>query len=150
MKKIVLVSIAVIFSLSFVSAQNPERMRNQHRDFHRQEIRKFAQLDLSEEQNDQIKSLRLEFSSNTLDLRNELRELNAHYRTLMSGSNQDLGKIDSNIEKRQDLRASIAKEKARLQLEIRKVLTEEQRIIMDSHRKGRPGHGPHRGINRLG
>ena len=61
-----------------------------------------------------MKDLKLEFAKNTLDSKNELRELTAEYRTLMSGDNQDLKAIDKNIENRQQVKTVIMKEKSRL------------------------------------
>ena len=134
MKKLVIITTALFLSFSILSGQQGKVERRGQNNGKHHKAHMHA-LNLSDEQKENIRELRLEFSKNTLDQRNEIRELNAKYKTLISGENQNLGEIDQNIEKRQALKTSLMKEKVRLNMDIRKILSEEQKIILDT----RPG-----------
>jgi Spy/CpxP family protein refolding chaperone len=139
MKKLVLFTAAIFLSFSILSAQQG-RSDNRRQNLQVHHKLHMNALNLNDDQKENIKDLRLEFSKKTLNERNELRELSARYRTLTSGENLNLDAIDKNIEKRQALKTELMKQKARLNLEIRKLLTEEQRIKLDS--RPHKGQGP--------
>lgn len=146
MKKLALLSAAFLLSISLISAQPGKGIKDGNK-YPNQHKTSLQSLNLNGDQKESIRDLRLDFSKNTLDTKNELRELSSKYRTLTSGENQNLDQIDKNIEQRQELRTKLMKEKVRMQMDVRKVLTEDQRIILDSKQGMKQGHkamGPKR------
>ncbi|MEN8248578.1 MAG: Spy/CpxP family protein refolding chaperone [Bacteroidota bacterium] len=106
-------------------------------------------LDLTEDQQTQIKDLHLKVQKETLSLRNKLNENMAKLRTLQTSDAPDMKAINKLIDQNAGIRAEMAKLRAATHQEVRKVLTEEQRVIFDSNRgprngfnKGRGGQGP--------
>lgn len=100
----------------------------------------WAPVDLTEQQQEQIKQIRLKHQKEINDLSNELAEKMAAYRTLMQQDKADMKNIESNIDQRTALMAGMMKKRAAMHQEIRSVLTEEQRLLWDSGRKiDRPG-----------
>lgn len=66
-------------------------------------------------------------------LRNELGELKARQKTLMTAEKPDSRDIEKNIEKMGALKVKMEKIQARHRLEMRGQLTEEQRLLFDIH-----------------
>ena len=132
MRKAILFTTALIFSLSILSAQP----RNGKGDFRSQgqnfEGRSQMALNLTDEQEEAIKESRLQHAKKTLKIKNELGVLAAERRGLSTGDNQDLNDIDKNIDKMQELRSGLMKMNARHRLEVRDVLTDEQKIMFDT------------------
>ncbi len=93
----------------------------------------------TEEQQEQIKALRLETAKEIKPLKNELNELRAHQQTLTTADKANLKAINSNIDKMAEIKASIEKIMAKQHQAIRSLLTEEQLIKFDSM-KGKMGH----------
>ena len=89
-------------------------------------------LNLSEDQQLQMKSMRLKMQQEMLPIRNKMGENRAKLRTLSTVENADMKAINKLIDANSQLIANMAKLKAANQQEIRKVLTEEQRIMFDS------------------
>jgi Spy/CpxP family protein refolding chaperone len=67
----------------------------------------------------------------------------AHHRTLVTAEKTDIAAINASIEKMGALKISLEKAEAAQQQEIRKLLTEEQRIKMDKNPRNRMGGGDH-------
>jgi Spy/CpxP family protein refolding chaperone len=108
--------------------------------------------DLTEEQKDQIYELRRGFLEYSLEKRGQMKVLHSEYKLLMVSDTKDLTAIDKNIEERSALRADMMKEKTRLQLDIRELLSEEQQVFFDNRmltpgrmgKQGPRGRGPGR------
>ncbi len=88
---------------------------------------------LTDDQKQKIEQFNLTFDKNTLQTRNQIREKEAHLRTLMTQDNPDQGQIDKLIEDIGSLRTSIRKERVSTDLKIRGLLTDDQKVIFDSH-----------------
>lgn len=99
--------------------------------------------DLTQEQEDQINVLKTQHLKTTLALKNELNEKEARYVTLMTAEKPDMNAINKLIDEIALLKGKIMKEKASHQQEIRKVLTEDQRVLFDQNLtlKGNFGEG---------
>ena len=94
----------------------------------------FANIpDLSEEQQKKIKKLRTVHIKKMLPLRNELREKEARLQTLRTAEKPDMNAINTQIESIGAVKIQIAKEREAHRQEIRKILTEEQRLQFDMH-----------------
>jgi Spy/CpxP family protein refolding chaperone len=108
-------------------------------------------LDLTEEQQEQMKALRLEHYKEMKPLKNQMAELKAREKTLMSEENVDMKAINSVIDGETELLNKIKKLQAGHRLAVRDILTEEQLMKLEQgmnfrgHRRGgwgsRPGTG---------
>lgn len=87
---------------------------------------------LSEEQRGAMKEIRLKHMEATTPLRNELNELRASKKSLMASKGPDKGKINSVIDRITQINGQLLKERTAQQLEVRGLLTDEQRIRMDA------------------
>ena len=92
---------------------------------------------LTEEQKGKMKALRLDMQKSKLPIENELREKKARMRTLSTADNPDMKAINKLIEEMGDLKVKLGKLKASHHQEVRKQLTEEQRVFFDSHSQQR-------------
>jgi Spy/CpxP family protein refolding chaperone len=92
-----------------------------------------AYLELSDEQKTSIEALKLTHQKKMLPLKNELNEKKARMKTLQTAETPDMKAINSLIDEMGAIKTKIAKEKATQHQDIRKLLTEEQRIKFDLH-----------------
>ena len=98
---------------------------------------------LTSKQKEAIKAIRVKTEKETKPLHDQLSELMAHHRTLVTAEKSDMAAINASIEKMGDLKISLEKTEAAQQQEIRKLLTEEQRIKMDKNPRNRMDGGDH-------
>ncbi|BAX79949.1 periplasmic heavy metal sensor [Labilibaculum antarcticum] len=87
-------------------------------------------IEFSDQQKEQIKESKIEFAKATKDLKNELNELRAHQKTLMSAEKPDLKAIYSNIDKASALKSQLRKEQIAMKLDVKSVLTDDQKVMM--------------------
>jgi Spy/CpxP family protein refolding chaperone len=87
-------------------------------------------IEFSDQQKEQIKESKIEFAKATKDLKNELNELRAHQKTLMSAEKPDLKAIYSNIDKASALKSQLRKEQIAMKLDVKLVLTDDQKVMM--------------------
>lgn len=93
--------------------------------------------DLTEKQKTEIKAIRAE-SRKTMEPRNkELRELRNKISELKRAENPDQTQINRLIDKSAQIQAEIKKAKTDAQLKTRKVLTAEQRKVLDAKQENR-------------
>ncbi len=96
--------------------------------------------DLSEEQEAEIKSLRMKQIERNTGHRNTMDELRARKRSLTTEAEPDMNAVNDVIDKMTELRNTQMKENVNHRQAIRELLTEEQRVIFDS-RAGRAQQG---------
>ncbi len=104
--------------------------------------------DITEEQKEQIKGLKTDHMKEVLPLRNQVQEKQAHLQTISTGENVNLEKVNKTIEEISALKMNMAKKRAAHRQEIRKVLTEDQRVIFDSFRMKKGKHHGFDGRNK--
>ena len=97
-------------------------------------------LNLTDAQKDAFKESRLAMQKQIQPLRNELGEVKAHQKTLMTAEKTDLSAINKNIEKIGAIRVEMAKIQAKCHLDMRAQLTDDQKLKFDLM-KGKMGHG---------
>jgi len=88
------------------------------------------------EQLSKIQKLKLEFEKETLPLRQKIQTLNLEMRTLTS-EGADQGKLEAKIEEIGKIRIEIQKKALAHHQEIRKLLTDEQKVYFDQRCLGR-------------
>lgn len=102
---------------------------------------------LTDEQKEQIKAIRLNGQKEALPLRNELMEKKARLRTLTTSEDYNENSVNNTIDDISELEASLMKLRQNHRQEVREILTEEQRIVFDSasQRGKRKGNNDQRG-----
>lgn len=91
-------------------------------------------LDLTEEQQDQIKQLHLAFIKDVQPLRDEVKINRLKINTLMKNDDPDMQQIVSLVEADGKLLTQIQVKSIRHRIDVRNLLTDEQKIIFDAHR----------------
>ena len=135
MKRLVKVATALTLMFMVVNVANAQQgQRNGYRQGagSGQEMALKQGLNLTEDQQAQMKSLRLKLQKEMLPLRNQIGENKARFRTLSTAENADMKAINKLIDGNGQLTASMAKLQAANHQAVRKLLTEEQRTIFDS------------------
>ncbi len=102
----------------------------------------FAFLQLSEEQQNKIDALRVEFMAKNLPLKNQLGEMRAKMKSLQTGDNQNLKDISNLIDDMSAVQAQIRKNAAAHRLDVRALLTDDQKVLFDAHQGQRGRRGP--------
>lgn len=137
-KKLAIVLLAltpVMVVFAFAQRQGPD-INDRPRHFNRGEMMMQVLPDLTDEQKEKIKELRLGLMKEALPIRNQIAENWAKLKTISTADPVDMKAIDKLIDENSILQASLKKEKAANHQEVRKLLTDEQRIVFDS-RAGR-------------
>jgi Spy/CpxP family protein refolding chaperone len=93
---------------------------------------------LSEEQQAKIKELRLANLEKMTQNRNQIAELEAKKRSLMTEKNPNQREIEKVIDGISALRGQQMKQMTDMQLKVRSMLTDEQRIIFDARNQNNP------------
>ncbi len=102
-------------------------------------------LNLTDAQKESFKKTTIAVQKELQPLRNQLGEMEAHQRTLVTAEKPDLGAINKNIEKIGALRVEMAKIQTKHRVEMRAQLTDEQRLKFDmQHEKMKLKRGPER------
>ncbi|MBN2595724.1 hypothetical protein [Labilibaculum sp.] len=138
------IAVIGVVGLLMCTGLNLNAQRNMHlnKDFHKG-------TGYSDQQKEQIKKSKIEFAKATKDLKNELNELRARQNTLMSADKPDLKAIYANIDKASDLKNRLKKEQFAVKMNVKSVLTDEQKEMMldcpmgkQGLRQGRKGRMP--------
>jgi Spy/CpxP family protein refolding chaperone len=144
-KQIILLALAVVFSMPLLAQQRPMQERAR-----RLAERPDREAFLTEQQKEQVKALRMEHQKNVTPLQNELKELRARQNSLMSVDSPDRGAINGVLENINSIQGQLQKMSVEQRLAFRELLTEEQRIKIDAMkakgpRRGERGERPFRG-----
>jgi Spy/CpxP family protein refolding chaperone len=90
------------------------------------------ELKLTDQQKNDIKKISLNTKKTIMPLRNLLIEKKAHLRTLSVAEKANIEEINQTIDEISAINAQIMKKREATKQEIRKLLTEEQRLNFDS------------------
>jgi Spy/CpxP family protein refolding chaperone len=132
-----------------VSAQQRNRMQNnakgdcQGQMMNRTDMqgqnqqRMITQLNLTDEQRAKVEEIHLNVQKGMIPLRNNIQEKNAQLRTLKMSDDYDELAVNALIEEIGELRTAMMAMRTGHQQQVRKVLTEEQRIKFDTMRQQR-------------
>ena len=137
MKKIdenfkLLVAIIVVLGLSLsVMAQPQQRGQMQHQSMMAHSGYQF--LDLTEDQEDQINHIHLAHMKDVQPLKDEVKINRAKVNALLNNDDPDMKKIVSLVETDGKLLTQIQVKSIEQKINVRSLLTEEQKIIFDAH-----------------
>jgi Spy/CpxP family protein refolding chaperone len=134
----------IMFISIDLSAQRPGRGMNQQRGICQN------LPDLTEKQQEEIKDLRLQMQEKSTSHRAKMDELRAKKRSLSLEENPNMNAINSVIDEMSAKQTQHIKDVEQHRQDIRKLLTDEQRVVFDSRPrrgprgggKGRPGLNP--------
>jgi Spy/CpxP family protein refolding chaperone len=104
---------------------------------------RLAWLELSETQKEEITSLRTQHYKEITSMRNQMAELKARERTLLSEESVDMKAVEQNIDEQTALMNSMKKLQTKHQLAIKEVLTDEQVMKLQQRRHFARGDGFH-------
>jgi len=91
-------------------------------------------LDLTEDQQEQVKALKIAHMKEVQPLKDQLLENKAHQKTLINADEPDINSVYKNIDKATKLQNEIAKLGADFQLKFKSLLTDEQKVMYQSGR----------------
>ena len=97
--------------------------------------------DLTPEQKKQIYVLKQKLIKETLPIKNQIEEKQAHLKTISTGDNVDMVAVNKTIDEIAVLKADIQKKKMQFRQDVRKLLTEDQKLMFDIHCCGGNGDG---------
>lgn len=129
----------------------------------RAERKQETMIQLTDAQKEELKAAKVEFAKATLDVKNELNELKAYQRTLMSAENLNEKKVFENIDKMTALKKQLMEERIDMRLATSGLLDEDQRMHREmrgdrskmrtphmNHRKGSMQKGDRKGLAERG
>ena len=96
---------------------------------------------LTEKQKESFKTIRTNFMKEVTPLKDQLKELKLHEKTLMDADQPDINAINTNIDKMSALQNKMAKIRAKARIEMSAQLTGEQKMNIKSmkNRHGQQG-----------
>ncbi|WP_282015888.1 Spy/CpxP family protein refolding chaperone [Marinifilum flexuosum] len=149
MKRSVIVGMICMFVVAGMSNLYAQQNRGQ-RGQRSEQCRKGMRCNLSDSQKEQMKEVRTKYAKQTLDIKNELNELQAKQQTLVSAEKPNQSQVYANIDKMTALKKELHLQKLDMRMEMRSFLTEEQLLRADArpnHRKGmKQGRGGKKGM----
>jgi len=92
--------------------------------------------DLTDEQAEQIKELRLAHYKEVQPLRDQMSELVIKHWNLMRAENVDTKVINASIDEKTNVMNKLMKKQAEFQKEFRNLLTDEQKMVLDNSGRG--------------
>lgn len=142
--KIILPFAAMLLMVTSAFAQMPE-MKPEHKEKGhecRSQREHMMIPDLTDQQREQMKSMRTEHMKEMQSIRNQMMEKKARLQTLSTADKVNMTEINKVIDDIGKMRTQMMKMREQHRQTIRKMLTEEQRVFFDSHQ---PMHheGPH-------
>jgi len=96
---------------------------------------------LTEKQKESFKTIRTGYMKEVTPLKDQLKELKLHEKTLMNADQPDINAINVNIDKMSALQNKIAKISAKMKVEMFSQLTSEQKMNMKSMKNRQGRHG---------
>jgi len=127
-KELAVVSIFLVIGISSLNAQ-PARQFN----------RKGCKANFSDEQKVQMQEVRIKHASATKDLRNELNELKAHQKTLITADQPNKSEVYANIDKMTAVKKQLMQDRFNMRLEVQSFLTDDQKVMMADRPFGKQG-----------
>jgi len=137
MKNLLRIVFSIAILLIVIGTAEAQPKKEQTRDHGAREGRRMPMavgLNLTEEQQSKMKSLRLQLQKEMLPIKNEIGENSAKIRSLSTLDNVDLKAINKILDADGALKTNIAKLLMSNRQQVRNILNEEQRIIFDTQK----------------
>ncbi len=87
--------------------------------------------DLTETQKTKLTEMRAANMKEMLPLKNELQEKKAHLNTISTGDNVNMNDVNKTLDEMGAIKTNMAKKRAAHRQEVRKILTDDQRVFFD-------------------
>ncbi len=130
--------------ITAVNAQNRQGGRGQgNLGFGEGNGDQYAKLELTEEQETEMTSLRTGHYKEITPLKNKTAELKARERTLLSEESVDMKAVNKTIDEQTDLMNSMRKLQVEHQLAVKNILTDEQVMKLQQRRQFAKRNGMH-------
>lgn len=126
---VVIASLLITLSAD-VYAQRPNQGA---KNTNRKPQKEYAIPDLTDAQKEQIKELQTANMKVVTPLKNQLQEKKAHLNTLRSSEKPNMNEIDKTIDEITGLTGKMMKQRERFIQDVRKILTDEQRVHFDAN-----------------
>lgn len=147
-RTVMLIAIAIFMGTS-INAQNPngrgtgQNGRGMGPNGQGDGTRMKQMLDLTDEQEEEINTLKLEHYKIMKPFKAEMGELKAKKKNLLSQDAVDVKAVNRVIDQQTELSNKMQKNQVKHTLAFREILTEEQQMLLDQKRRhaGRTGHG---------
>ncbi len=134
---VMLASLLIVFSALNLTAQNKRgnkgHMKGDKPRMEQQDSKRQGIPNLTEEQRDKIKEIRISFKQTSQELTNKLKELEAKLHSLKTTEKPDMKAIYAQIDKISGVKVKIEKKRADMEQDIRKLLNKEQKLFFDNH-----------------
>jgi len=104
---------------------------------------RFEELDLTQEQKDQLKSLRTESQKKMIQLKADMQIAHVELKALLIQKNPNQGSVDKVVSKLSSAQAKMTENRVRQKLAVNKILTGEQLQKLEEMPKGRRYRGRH-------
>lgn len=139
-----------LFTINIEAQERAKRQRRQNGPRFEQEQRQQREPreprgpkipNLTEEQQEQIKAFRLDHAKTTLPIRNQVNELEAKLKTLTSADELNKNEVGRVIDNLSDLKAELMKQRVAHMEDVKSVLTEEQKVVLNNQISRRPQRG---------
>jgi len=131
--------------ITAVNAQNRQGGRGQgYNGSEKNYDHQFARLELTEEQEMQMTSLRTAHYKEITPMKNKMVELKARERTLLSEESIDMKAVNRSIDEQTDLMNSTKKLQVEHQLAVKSILSDEQVMKLQQRRQFAGKNGMHR------
>jgi protein CpxP len=125
--KEIMVMLLVLFVAFQTNAQNDRQKFSKERNEHLIDY-----LDLSEEQQSQMKAFQLEMQSTTKELKLDLEEMRVQLKRLMTADEVDEEAVMLLADKMGAIQIQIKKAHLKNSIQLRSVLSDEQKVLFDS------------------
>ena len=122
------IATCIVIALMLLSGVSQAQQRD------RAERMQKTMIKLTDAQKEDLKAAKVEFAKATIDVKNELNELKAYQRTLMSAEKLDEKKVFENIDKMTSLQKQLMEKRIDMRLETSGLLDEDQK--MHRHMRG--------------
>lgn len=145
MKKVTfLVSLMLLVGITMVNAQRGQRFNDENIRVYKNQC---AIPNLTEEQEAKIETLKTAHWNSIKEHHADLSILRAELRKMQISDNPDRSAIEAKIEAMGEIRTDMHKERNQHRLDVRELLTDEQKSWFDrrGHRFGREGYGRRHG-----
>jgi Spy/CpxP family protein refolding chaperone len=134
--------LVLLITLGTPSELIARKKKGERNNFRKNRTQKGMMMDLTEDQKKKIKEIRLSGVEQSKMFKDELRELSAKHKTLVTADSPNTKAIEKSLERMSVLKLELQKIKTEKNQEVRSILTKEQLLKFDqkqSHRAHNSG-----------